>query len=431
MRAVEAKFRVIRRRRLRSFGIGLLVLVMLALGPAGAQPATAQPYSQDELDQLLAPIALYPDQLLTQVLIAATYPLEVVEAARFVSQNPDLQGEALDDALSDKNWDPSVKSLAAFPQVLAMMDDRLDWTQRLGDAFLADEQRVMDTVQSLRQRAQAAGNLQSTPQESVIDQGGEILIEPVEPDVIYVPVYNPLFVYGPWWAPDYVPWFWYPPPIFGYSFGVIATTHIFFGRPCHISRHHWGWAHPDWHGHRVVLNAGDNRFWNNPGRPPPVAGGTWQHSPYHRRGVAYPDVATRDRYLRVDPNAVRARREFRGYEPVPRPPSAVGPSPRPMPQGAGSVQRAPGTVQPAPRPPQLGFPRPAAPTFDPGVSRQQAEANAQRGMQSRQSIGRFPAPSMPGGPGRIGAPQAGHAPSAPPAPRGGAPAPRGGVVRQR
>jgi len=119
-----------------------------------AQPATQLP--QDQLDSLLAPIALYPDQLLSQVLMASTYPLDVVEAARFVQQNPGLKGEALDQALATKAWDPSVQSLAAFPQVLAMMNDKLDWTQQLGDAFLANEAQVMQTVQSLRGRAQAA-----------------------------------------------------------------------------------------------------------------------------------------------------------------------------------------------------------------------------------------------------------------------------------
>ena len=126
--------------------------------------------SQDLLDSLLAPIALYPDQLLTQVLMASTYPLEVVEAARFVKANPNLRGAALDDALKDKTWDPSVLSLAAFPQVLDMMNEQLDWTQRLGDAFLSDEASVMNTVQSLRQKAQQAGNLQTTEQQRVVVQ---------------------------------------------------------------------------------------------------------------------------------------------------------------------------------------------------------------------------------------------------------------------
>ena len=406
----------------------LIGFLALAAGGAGA-PATAQPeagsaYSQDELDQLLAPVALYPDDLLMQVLTAATYPLEVVEAARFVRGNPGLAGDALDQAVADKNWDPSVQSLTAFPQVLAMMDERIEWTQRLGDAFLTDQARVMDTVQSLRGRAEAAGNLRSTPQQTVIDQSGAIMIAPVQPDVIYVPVYDPLYVYGPWWAPAYPPWFWYPPPFYGYPVVIVGVV---FGRPCHCSRNHWGWAHADWQHRHVRIYGGNNRFWNRPGHPPPPAQEPWEHSPGHRRGIAYPNAATREHYLRVEPDAVRARQQFRGYElrtpGTARAPMAPQPPNPPVraPQSPGVAQPVPG-VQPLPAPPAHGVqtppgiaPTPGAPApprivrpapsaseplprqrispFDPGVSRQQAQANAQRGMQSRQSVGAAP----PGG----------------------------------
>jgi len=374
----------------RSLLSGVVGVAVLAAGLTGAQPTSGTAYSQDEFDQLLAPIALYPDQLLSQVLIAATYPLEVVEAARFARQNPDLQGEALDQALETKSWDPSVKSLTAFPQVLAMMDEGLDWMQRLGDAFLADEQRVMDTVQSLRRRAQAAGNLASTPQQSVSDRDNEITIAPAQPDVIYVPVYDPFVIYGSWWAPDYPPWFWYPPPIYGYPAGIIIMTQIVFGRPCRISHDHWNWAHPEWHGHRIDLNPGGNAFWNSPGHPPPP-GGTWQHAPEHRRGVAYPNAAMQEHFLRVDPNAVRARHEFRGYEAVPQEPSMIRPSPGAVRPTPITAQSSPNVVRSAPAP--QAFPGRVVPSIDPGVSRQQAEANAQRGMQSRQSISPVPRPS--------------------------------------
>jgi len=195
-----------------------------------AQPALAEPLPQDQLDALLAPIALYPDQLLAQVLMAATYPLEVVQAARWVQENPNVKGDALDQALRDKNWDPSVLSLTAFPQVLAMMNDKLDWTQQLGDAFLANQAQVMDTVQKLRAKAQEAGNLVSTPQQTVVNQGPEIYIEPAQPQVVYVPVYDPYVIYGPWWVPAYRPWYWYPPPMYGYPPPPPAfTIGIFWG----------------------------------------------------------------------------------------------------------------------------------------------------------------------------------------------------------
>src|SRR6516165_7606787 len=222
-------------------------LVPAAVEAQGPPPADAMPYpsqpatalSQEQLDALLAPIALYPDQLLSQVLMASTYPLEVVEAARFVQQNPGLKGEALDQALAGKIWDPSVQSLAAFPQVLAMMNDKLDWTQQLGDAFLANQEQVMQTVQSLRARAQAAGNLQSTEQQRVIVQERTIIIEPAQPQVVYVPVYNPLVVYGTWWAPAYRPWFWYPPPIYGYPpLGTVFGVGIVWGAAWAVSYNH-------------------------------------------------------------------------------------------------------------------------------------------------------------------------------------------------
>ena len=402
--------------------LGVIAAFVLTAGSVCGQNGMATgDFSQDELDQLLAPIALYPDQLLSQILIAATYPLEVVQAARFVQQNPALAGDALDEALAERNWDPSIQSLAAFPQVLAMMNDRLDWTERLGDAFLSDPQRVMDTVQSLRRRAQAAGNLASTSEQSVSDVDQAIVIVPARPDVIYVPVYDPLVIYGAWWAPAYPPWFWFPPPIYGYAYGGVVG--IVFGGGHVVSHNHWGWSHPDWRRHDIAIHPGNNRFWNVRGHAPPP-GGAWRHSPDHRHGVAYPNGATRDRFAPVDPNAVRARENFRAHElapaggaAAPRPqPSASGHAehgtpppawsrssgttlppatsrpvapPRPVSPPPSQVRPSPGTFA-APAPPPHSVLRPAAPAFDPGISRQQAQTNAQRGLQSRQSM-----PAMP------------------------------------
>ena len=394
-------------RKPRTLLIALLAIVALAPLSGAPQPAPGAPppqsipvstYSQDELDQLLAPIALYPDQLLTQILMASTYPLEVVEAARFVQQDPELHGDALDQALADKNWDPSVQSIAAYPQVLSMMNDNLEWTQRLGDAFLADQAGVMDTVQSLRYRAEAAGTLQSTPQVSVATQGDDIVIDTPQPDSVYVPVYNPLYVYGPWWAPAYPPWLWCPPAIYDYPYCPVYTNWIVFGAPWPIRHDHWGWAHPHWHGHRIAIGDPGNRFWNNPERPHLPPGGDWQHSPPHRRGVAYPNAATRDRFMRVDPDAVRARQQFRGYELR----TPIAPQMRPsLTQPAPNVVRSPPVTQPSAGPPAPSMPHAVqvpqqriGSAFDPGISRQQAEANAQRGAQSRQSMGSAPAPAV-------------------------------------
>src|ERR1700682_6102569 len=248
------------RRLCHAFLFVLGLVVIASTGVQGQQPvvtasdqiAVAAPLPQGELDALLAPIALYPDELLAQVLMASTYPLEIVKAARFVQQNPSLAGDALAQALRDKNWEPSVLSLTAYPQVLVMMNDRLDWTQLLGDASLANQEQLMDTVQILRSRAQAAGNLHSTPQETVMNQGGFIDIEPSQPEYVYVPVYDPRVIYGPWWDPVYQPDYLYSPSIYGYpnlSAGIAAS--IFFGTAWGISYNHWGWAHPNWRGHDI------------------------------------------------------------------------------------------------------------------------------------------------------------------------------------
>ncbi len=251
------------------------------------------PLSQEELDALLAPIALYPDQLLAQVLMAATFPLDVVEAARFVKQNPGLRGAALDDALATRPWDPSVLSLAAFPQVLDMMSERLDWTRRLGDAFVSDQDRVMWTVQELRRRARDNGTLLGTPQQSVIVEGGTILIEPAQPDVIYVPVYNPTVVYGPWWAPSYQPFYWRPAS--NYYSGVVTTGVVGFGIGYLVGSSHWGWARPDWRDRRITVDVRrPNRFLERrPNYREAFRDGVWRYREDPRRD-ARPGGGSRD-----------------------------------------------------------------------------------------------------------------------------------------
>ena len=156
-------------------------------GPASGRPA----FAQQELDQMLAPIALYPDALLSQILMASTYPAEVVEAARWSRRNPDLDGDRAVRAVNRMDWDPSVKSLVAFPQILALMDEKLDWTGRLGDAFYAQQADVMDSVQHLRQKAYIVGNRGSTDRLRVDRQGQAIVIELANPGLLYVPHYNP------------------------------------------------------------------------------------------------------------------------------------------------------------------------------------------------------------------------------------------------
>jgi len=266
-------------------------------------------FGQEELDQMLAPIALYPDSLLAQILMASTYPLEVVQADRWTKANRNLRGDQLNDALDQKDWDPSVKALVPFPQVLSMMSERLEWTQKLGDAFLDQEDEVMDTVQRLRARAQAAGNLGDTEQQRVIVEEGAIEIEPVQPEVVYVPVYDTRVIYGPWWYPAFPPFFFPSPP------GVIIVRGFGFWRGVAVGRT-WGhaWGHWDWRHHRVNVNV--NRHINI-NRPMNITRANiqttrWQHDVSHRKGVTYRNETTRQRFGQVAKGAEK-RRDFRGF----------------------------------------------------------------------------------------------------------------------
>lgn len=219
---------------------------------AGQSPQYAQ-QSPEQLQQLVAPIALYPDSLVAQVLAASTFPEQVVEADRWVQSHPNLKGEALGQAVDKEPWDPSVKALAAFPSVLGNMDKNLSWTSSLGDAYYNQQQDVMDAVQVMRQRAQQAGNLKSTPQQTVTTQGSTVVIDPAESDVVYVPAYDPWVVYGgpivawPGWYP--YPGIWYDGPYlsFGVGFGI-----GFFGG------FGWGWGHWgfDWHNRYALYDRG-------------------------------------------------------------------------------------------------------------------------------------------------------------------------------
>ena len=209
------------------------------------------PLTPDQLDQLVAPIALYPDELVAEVLAAATYPTDVVEADRWMQAHAQLQGDALADAVNAQPWASSVKALAQFPSVLAMMDKNLSWTTSLGGAYMRDSQSLMNAVQEMRARAEQAGNLKSTPQETVTNDEQTIDVEPTDADVVYVPEYDPWICYGapvvfyPGWVP--VPGLFIDGPGIFFGFGIGVGL---FGD------YDWGWNHwrPDWHGHGVYFN---------------------------------------------------------------------------------------------------------------------------------------------------------------------------------
>ena len=290
---------------LKPIAVILLVFGLLAsFRTLPAQEPVAPPPDQtltaDQLQNLVAPIALYPDPLLGQILAASTYPLEVVEAWQWLQKNPGLTGAVLTSAVQQQNWDPSVQALVVFPDVLKQLNADVNWTTNLGNAFLAQQQDVMDTVQALRQKAQQAGKLASTPQEQVSGDQGAIDINPVDPDVMYVPEYNPVWIWGPalyypypgwYWPPDSIMvgglWFgFYPPVSMGFYFGYGWTG---WGG--------WGWR-PAWGTHTVIVNnAFIHRYNFNETRGVSLHGTTvWAHDPVHRMGVPYANAALRTEY---------------------------------------------------------------------------------------------------------------------------------------
>ena len=292
-----------------------LLVVLLAAPPSliAQQPEGAAVFKQEELEQIVAPIALHPDDLIAQILMASTYPLEIVQAERFAKQNASLKGDALTAALEKQNWDPSVKSLVNFPQVLTMMSEKLDWTQKLGDAFLADQKKVLDTIQSMRAKAQAAGNLKTTNEQKVIVEEKIIKIEPANPEVIYVPTYNPTVVYGGWPYPAYPPYAYYPP-------GYVASSMLWFGAGMAMGAA-WGyaWGNSNWGGGDVNINNSRNTNINNnidrnKGQTRPAGDqGRWQHNAEHRKGVSYRDQGTAQKFNKAGTNdAIKSREQFRG-----------------------------------------------------------------------------------------------------------------------
>jgi len=318
-----------------------------AQGTAPAQPAAkpaataatapapdnrTPPFKKEELEQILAPIALYPDALLAQIFMASTYPLEIVEAARWSKEHPDVKGDAVAGAVQSQTWDASVKSLVAFPDVLTMMNEKIDWTQKLGDAFLAQQKEVMQTTQVLRQKAKEAGNLKSGKEQVVKTEPAPagaattqtIIIESKDPEVVYVPTYNPTVVYGAWAYPAYPPYYYYPPyyaggAFFSFSMGVIVGGAI--------------WGNCNWGGNDIDIdinrqnnfnrneinnnrnNINSNNRTGNNNRAGNNSANTqkWGHNSEHRKGVGYRDSGTQQKFNKgASQQNVAARDQYRG-----------------------------------------------------------------------------------------------------------------------
>jgi Protein of unknown function (DUF3300) len=298
-----------------------------------------QPFKPEELEAIVAPIALYPDPLVAQVLMASTYPLEVIQAARLMKSKPNLKEDALNEELKKHDWDDSVKSLCSFPQTLDVLNEKIDWMQKLGDAFLDQRKETMDAIQRMRAKAQAQGNLQSNEQQKVIvepaaaqsapsTQAGQpapageqtiIKIEPASPQVVYVPQYNPTVVYGsppPAYPPYYYP---YPP---GYAWGAAAVS---FGVGMAVGAAVWGGC--NWGGGDVDIDVNkNNNFTNNVNRGDRATqiknertnrqsqGGrqSFNHDPSHRKGAQYRDKGTQQKYNRASSPQAGSRDSYRG-----------------------------------------------------------------------------------------------------------------------
>ena len=316
---------VLKRRCGLAASLSLLLLAAASLHAAeAAAPPDKPPLKQEELEQILTPIALYPDTLLTQMLMASTYPLEVVQADRWVKANKDAKGDALTKALEAQSWDPSVKSLVNFPPVLAMMSEKLDLTVKIGDAFIGQQKDVMATIQKLRAKAQETGNLKTTAEQKVVvekqAESQVIVIEAVNPQVVYIPTYPPTVYYATWPYPAYPPVPYYPP-------GYVAGKALAFGAGVAVGAA-WGyaWGHSNWHGGDVDIdinrNANINANINRSRYQADIQSrntniqngrGSFQHDASHRQGVPYRDQKTASQFGRASSaDAAKARESFRG-----------------------------------------------------------------------------------------------------------------------
>jgi hypothetical protein len=271
-------------------------------------------FSQAELEQMLAPIALYPDSVLTHILIASTYPIEIIQASRWLEKNSDLDASDALEAVEDKEWDPSVKALVAFPRVLERLSNDLEWTQNLGDAFLQDEKSVLASIQSLRMRADQAGNLDKMDNMKVSRENKTIIIQSAEPEIIYVPYYDTRVVYGNWhWVhhqPVYWDWSWHNSHN---HYGHHYTPHygLFSWHPRIHLRHHYYFSAFNWHNHHVVVVNGrhfnSRRYRHRSDIIAHADARRWDHNPKHRRGVAYRNNQVRERFSSTRPSRIETR----------------------------------------------------------------------------------------------------------------------------
>jgi hypothetical protein len=308
----------------------MIRLIFAIAATLATSPACCADLTQAQLDQLVAPVALYPDPVLADIFAAATYPLEIVQADRWVGEpaHADLTGDALAAALAPLDWDPSVQALVPFPKTLAMMDDHLDWTEHLGEAVLAQRGDVMAAVQRLRQRAQAAGTLKSSSDQSVINEGSDIAIAPLAPQDVYVPTYDPWCVYGTWPDPAQAPYYFVPPT----ATCDASDNDVAYDDGVLLPYDYVPWGGFDWINARIRVDRG--AFGQQ------QAGGIWHHDPAHHVGAPYHDPRNAARFQRPQLAA-----EFANVHPA----------------AAGSVPHYGRMTQPNFQPPRRPFDRAGTP----------------------------------------------------------------------
>jgi hypothetical protein len=302
----------------------------LLLAPQGGgllaqQPPEPPPPSQaltpDQLDDLVAPVALYPDPLVSQILVASTYPLELVQALQWLERNPGLTGAALTQAAEQQNWDPSIQALVVFPDLVKRLNQDITWTTNLGNAFLGQQADVMDAVQRMRLKAEQAGKLSSTSQQTVTttnDSGQPVIaIEPANPQIIYLPQYDPAYIWGPPMYYPYASWY-YPSAYFGFGMGIPMGAYFGGGWGGWGG---WGWQ-PGWGGHSIIVNNNFIHRYNFNARGSASLSGSsqWSHDAWHRQGVPYANAALATRYRgnvrqSLQSSAPAARSQVRGAAP--------------------------------------------------------------------------------------------------------------------
>ncbi len=302
-------------RKQMMIGFLLMIYIFVLFIPVEQAACEEKPkgFTKEELAQMLAPIALYPDSLLAQIFMASSYPLEIVEADRFLKKEKGLKDDKLDEALKEKKWDVSVKSLCHYPEVVSSMSEQLDWIKNLGDAVLGQQKEVMDMVQELRAKAKEQGNLKSNEQQKVVEKEKIIVIESPSPTVVYVPSYSPTVVYGPWWYPHYPPYYWHHPP---YYYRPVAGV-VAFGTGVAVGASINRWAGVNWGRGDIDIDINRTTNFNknvniNSNK---INKQTWQHNSDHRKGVSYKDRSTSQKFGQSGKRSTEMKNKARGYNP--------------------------------------------------------------------------------------------------------------------